>query len=494
MAQFDDDAKRLAKEAEAGNAAIGVEPGNFGQAESFVNSLLSQNIFTPSKTQTDGSTMRPALSFQSYRTNIQNIVTELGREGKALKFILSQTALALLNPTLGQGMIVNPIALALGPIPYLGGITTLYVDVPLASMNPVSNGNADHLYDLYKGNKREFKIEAGIPPFSVSDPKTRVPSEKGNTDITLEKKFNQGNLAHEKRTMSQFTAIDPFAETNLLRDLDSARALNTGVEVTKPDYSKIFDIKKAGPDFGSGRQGFGYNAQIITNIKEYSSKYRLYENKQDNYDVYEDNQDLLFGYISSLKSIPDAISYLESKQVIPFFFSDLRMPERFVSFKAFLVSFGETLTPNWNEEEYMGRIDNVAIYKSTSRTFRVSFKIVAMSQEGLTAMWRKINNLCKMVYPTFTNGIIDKSPIVRMRVGDVCADGSGNGLPGKINSLSFTYDDSTWEIENHFKNLEWGFVPQFGTVDVDFTVIHESNPRNDSAYRFNFRHFRKAGK
>lgn len=495
MANFNEQSKNLYNEALATNASIGVKPKNFSQAESIIKSLFEENIFNPNKTQTGGSTLRPALTPRSYITNLDNILKELGRGDKALKFILSQTALGLLNPTMGQGKLINPVAMILGPPPLLGGLTTPYFDVPLASMNPVSNGKKDAINDLYKGNVKEFKIEAGIPPYSINGPKTRFPSEEGNSDVTIDTKYKQLNAAHEERTMSEFTAYDPFSTDRLVPEFKNDSPGSPAIN--KIDYSKIFNDRNTGPDFGTGPKGFGGNeTRSSINIKslvKFSDNYRKYENKQRNFDTFYNQEDIDKGYLeSSFDSVND-------EQVVPFYFSDLRRPERFLAFRAFLKSFSENISPSWNEEEYMGRVDNVSTYKSTSRSFSLSFVIAAMSPEGLASMWRKINNLCKMTYPTFRQGIIDKSPIVRMRVGDVCADGSGNGLPGKINSISFSYDDSTWEIEKNLSlalspALDWGIVPQFGLVTIEFSVIHENNPVLNGNYEFDMNKFRKAGR
>lgn len=498
MTQFDKDSERLFKEAQATNSAIGVEPRNFNQAESIFRSLISQNNFNPSHTQTGNSTSRPAFSLTAYKSNIDNIATELGRQGKALEFIVSQAALALLNPTFGQGQILNPLALVLGPLPFLGGLTTPFLDVPLASMNPVTDSNKDNIKELYKGNKVETKIEAGIPPFSISPPKTRVPSEKSEADVSLEKKYNELNLANKDRPMDLYTSLDPFQSNNTMQQFV---ATNPGKEVavSRPDYSAIFSKHSRGPDFGSSGKGFGGNesqaGQNKVAIFPYGEDYARYERKQENFDSFYDSDDLNNGYLNSPLNNFD----FANEQVVPFFLTDLRKPERFVAFRAFLESFSETISPNWNEEEFMGRVDQVATYKSTTRSFSVSFKIAAMSQEGVIAMWNKINNLCKMAYPTYRNGLIDKSPVVRMRIGDVCADERGNGLPGRLGEISFNFDESTWEIEDKLRlsdgsNVPWGFVPQWGVISFTFTVIHEDNPSNDINYNFNFKNFRRAGK
>jgi hypothetical protein len=110
-------------------------------------------------------------------------------------------------------------------------------------------------------------------------------------------------------------------------------------------------------------------------------------------------------------------------------------------------------------------------------------------------MWKKINNFCKMFYPSYKDGVLSAAPMVRLKLGDVISDGEGNGLPGFILSPEFNYSESIWEIID-YKNegdSETGKVPMMAKISFTYQVIHEQPPHNDEDYNFNFSTFRRMG-
>lgn len=162
---------------------------------------------------------------------------------------------------------------------------------------------------------------------------------------------------------------------------------------------------------------------------------------------------------------------------MPFMFQDLRdSPATFLYFRAFLrPGMNENFQPEWNEERFYGRVDRVPIYVGTTRTINLSFDIAAFKPSDLPLIYRKLEKLQSMVYPTYdTRGFMKAGPIVRMRVGDLFATdveaGAGRGLPGFINALDFSFDDSVWNTTTDFK------VPRLITVSLGFTVVHNGNP------------------
>lgn len=163
---------------------------------------------------------------------------------------------------------------------------------------------------------------------------------------------------------------------------------------------------------------------------------------------------------------------------MPFMFQDLRdTTQTFLYFRAFLKpgSVSETFAPEWQQERYYGRVDKVATYLGTTRTINLSFDVVAFKPADLPVMYRKIEKLQSMVYPTYNlRGFLNAGPIIRMRVGDLFASdiekGSGRGLPGYITNLDFSFDDGIWNIKTDFK------VPRIITVTIGFNVVHNGNP------------------
>jgi len=125
-------------------------------------------------------------------------------------------------------------------------------------------------------------------------------------------------------------------------------------------------------------------------------------------------------------------------EYVPFYFHDLRTNE-IVSFHAFLTRLTDSFTPSYVRTSGYGRLDEVQVYKNTTRSIALSFYVVATSKDDFNEMWWKINKLTTLVYPSWTKGtkvtvgsdatesvftqpfsqILGASPVIRMRVGDV---------------------------------------------------------------------------
>jgi len=123
---------------------------------------------------------------------------------------------------------------------------------------------------------------------------------------------------------------------------------------------------------------------------------------------------------------------------MPFYFHDLRTNE-IMAFHAFLENVSEDFQVEYNSQEFYGRMDKVHVYKHTSRTISVDFKVVATSPDDHDQMWYKINRLAMMIYPQWTRGrevsvgntenavkfiqpfsqIPGATPVIRLRLGDM---------------------------------------------------------------------------
>ena len=119
---------------------------------------------------------------------------------------------------------------------------------------------------------------------------------------------------------------------------------------------------------------------------------------------------------------------------MPFYIHDLRTNE-ILSFHAFLEEASEDFSVEYTAQDGYGRMDKVQIYKGTTRTVSVNFKMVAMNPEDHDIMWYKVNRLAMMIYPQWTQGrkvtvenlrfiqpfsqIPGATPVIRLRLGDL---------------------------------------------------------------------------
>ncbi len=457
------------------------DPRSFAEAERYVSNLLQINQYSAS--DTIGGDIQSSVGFspKAYITYLDTVLTEMGRGSKGLHFILSQTALQVLNPEFGQGQIWNPVATVGGPPPGLTGLMANSLDVFASTNNPGTDKTLaeDRLVQMYDGKYTKVRGVAGIPPVEIVGPNTLL-----HDGSSLIQKANELNLlnAAENSLNTVFIDLEDGRDNQLIVD-------NKGVQTYAPDFEALFLKYDKGPGFAGQSAGGQYFRPNQNAKRNPSQKYRSAVSAMANHDAYFNAFDAENGYVEDGQSpISDDEAY------IPFYFEDTRKIGRYVFFRAFLKGFNESVQPEWNIEKYYGRVDPVGVYMNTSRTFSISFSVVAFSQAGLTTMWRKIANLMKMLYPTYSNGTLKKAPVIRLRIGDVMADGAGLGLPGFITSYEADYMPYPWDISRYStRETETGKVPMGADISFSFQVIHEEMPHNDENYNFDTAPFRRMG-
>lgn len=457
------------------------DPKSFAEAEKYIQKLLSSNEYSSQNTR--GGDIPGANNFspKAYITYVNDILDEMSRGSKGLQFALSQTALHILNPEFGQGQFWNPVALIGGPPPGLTGLMTDSLDVFNAGNNPGSDKaiSEDKLLQMYEGKYEKLQAQANIPPVEQIGPNTLL-----SDGMTIPQKIRDINIFNNEKNSSNVVLID------LEDGRDNQIAFdNKGVVSFKPDFESLFLKYDKGPAFGGPALGANYFRPNQNAKRTPSQKYKNAVSAMSNHDAYFNAFDAENGYVEDNNSfISDDDAY------VPFYFEDTRKIGRYVFFRAFIKSISESIAPEWNIEKYYGRVDPVGVYMNTSRTFSISFSVVAFSQAGLTAMWRKISNLIKMLYPTYENGILKKAPVVRLRIGDLIADGAGLGLPGFITSFDADYQPYNWDTSRYgTRETETGKVPMGADISFSFQVIHEQQPHNDPEYNFDTGIYRRMG-
>ena len=186
---------------------------------------------------------------------------------------------------------------------------------------------------------------------------------------------------------------------------------------------------------------------------------------------------------------------------MPFYFKDMR-DNSLIIFRANITGLVDTITPDWNEEVYVGRSEPVYMYKSATREITMRLSLAAQTRFELNSIYKKINKLTSLAYPQYiadTSFLASKlrarPPLCKLRIGelfgsaDVSADtekvpdGSGGEkdktdvylkgkeLGGIIMSLAYEFpDNAPWEVARGKR------VPKFIHVDISFRVIHDVAP------------------
>ena len=155
-----------------------------------------------------------------------------------------------------------------------------------------------------------------------------------------------------------------------------------------------------------------------------------------------------------------------------------------VSFIAFVNTFSQNFNSNWNTQEALGRMDDIATFKNTTRSISVAWEIP--SEDGQTALenLNRCNALIAMLYPEYTDKgtsdagsyIMSKPPLVRLRYSNLIQTPKGGGLLGYITSLSWT---PVLEMGSFHQGGD--IYPKVISISIEFTVLHEATDTKKSA-------------
>lgn len=157
---------------------------------------------------------------------------------------------------------------------------------------------------------------------------------------------------------------------------------------------------------------------------------------------------------------------------VPLCFTDLRKDPmrnayRSIFFRPLDLNFTKSVNPEWSEGGAFGRTDPIVAYQKTTRSYTLSFTVMAFAAEDLELIWRKMVWLDSLCYPSFgPDSLFQSGPVIRLRVGDAVSTESG-GLPGILKGLSFDFSEVMWELKKGFK------VPKSYKVSVEFLALHE---------------------
>ena len=139
----------------------------------------------------------------------------------------------------------------------------------------------------------------------------------------------------------------------------------------------------------------------------------------------------------------DALPDDKAKDYIKFFLKDVVNDHTF-RFRAYISGLTDSVQPNWSQYNYVGRPDPVFQYNGVSaRTISFNLKVAALAQQDMYWMWKKINKMVGMCYPSgYENGQFMTSPMMELTLGDYVYE-----APCFLNALTISVpDDSPWEI------------------------------------------------
>lgn len=148
---------------------------------------------------------------------------------------------------------------------------------------------------------------------------------------------------------------------------------------------------------------------------------------------------------------------------------------RFVAFKAFLTSFQDSVTSNWNEEEVYGRNDPIYTFQGNKRTVTISWDVPAASVSEAQQNLARMSKMMRFLYPSYKvsgeASSISKPPLLRIKFTNLLKRDDVTGLLGKLNDFSFEPDvESGW-----FQTDVAELYPKLLRCSCTFDVIHEQH-------------------
>lgn len=148
---------------------------------------------------------------------------------------------------------------------------------------------------------------------------------------------------------------------------------------------------------------------------------------------------------------------------------------KYVDFKAFITSFEDSFSSNWNTQEVYGRPDPIYTFQNTKRSITISFDVPSASIYEAKQNMAKVSRMMRFLYPSYAKNdmgnasSITKPPLLRMRFTNLVKKDDTKGLLGKINGLSLSPNvEVGW-----FQAGPGELYPKQFNLNISFDVIHE---------------------
>lgn len=284
---------------------------------------------------------------------------------------------------------------------------------------------------------------AGIIPRPFNLPQLAPPSDNGNDTL---------NPAEDKMLFPELSLRRQYLDT------DRVKQIKDLLDEQKANAFRYWQDNN--PDRGwAGTNAIspGADAVINSNVRNPKPSYMVdYANLQS---VFKDNRG------NSISD--DTIRLIKEKMgddLINVFFYDF-VNRNTIPFRAFISNINETVMPEISDTRYIGRIDRNVVYVGVSREVSFQLRVQAFSSEELAVIWRKINYITGLCYPSrYDQYGFMIPPFVKLTIGDLWRD-----QPGYLKSLSHTIEDgSSWEITEDSK------APHGIVMNITFAILEKN--------------------
>ena len=152
---------------------------------------------------------------------------------------------------------------------------------------------------------------------------------------------------------------------------------------------------------------------------------------------------------------------------------------RSVAFKAWVTSFSDAYTSNWNTEDTYGRMDPITTFQNTTRTISIEWDVVASSVTKAKEEMQKCELLLSMLYPTYEGhdnaSSIKAAPLFRLKyVNLISAPNTATAGNAKTGGLVGTFSGLTYSPDFDAGFFAGGgkVYPQLISLSAEFKVLH----------------------
>ena len=196
-----------------------------------------------------------------------------------------------------------------------------------------------------------------------------------------------------------------------------------------------------------------------------------------------------------------------------------------IQFLPYDLKITENLTPEWNQENVIGRMDPIARFKRMGRTMNLNFKIRAKEKLDVNGqysgpylpyddMLHSVDHMKKIMYPRYnSNQVMTSPPLFRIKCENLILAGEETDDYGVLCFITTLKADPTMEKNSMFYknsntinkdyltknnlnadkfqigNLETGMYPSAFDMNIGFTVLNESLAKQQVSGILNKRYF-----
>ena len=156
----------------------------------------------------------------------------------------------------------------------------------------------------------------------------------------------------------------------------------------------------------------------------------------------------------------------EDLDFIPLNFHDI-FNDRDITFRAIIDGdITDTITPGWNDQQFIGRPVKSATYTGVDRSIGFGFQVYPKTKQEFPVILEKLNYLVGLCYPHFDRFYRQTGPMIKLTLGDIV-----DHQMGYITGCTVTFpSDSTWETDKGLR-----FTKQIN-VSIEFAFIGGNIP------------------